>query len=143
MATNFPIYSHPLRAKVIALKGESGETPTASVSKDENGIITITVTNPNDGHPETESVTMQVPIANVSKTGDTATITITDDSGTTTSQIHDGLTVTGAAINASGHLIITLSDSSTIDAGEVRDWQLSTSYNSTTEALTLSIESEV
>lgn len=32
----------------------------------------------------------------------------------------DGLTVTGAAINGSGHLIITLSNGSTIDAGNAK-----------------------
>jgi hypothetical protein len=31
-----------------------------------------------------------------------------------------GIYVTGASINGSGHLILTLSDSSTVDAGAVR-----------------------
>lgn len=63
------------------------------------------------------------PIANVVKKGSTATITITDKTGTTTASISDGNTgaagvsVTNAHINSSGYLIITLSDNTTINAG--------------------------
>ena len=78
-----------------------------------------------------------VGIANISRTAgngaagttDTYTITLTDGSRYTFSVYNgadgvggggsgvDGVSVTGAAINDSGHLIITLSDGSTIDAG--------------------------
>lgn len=57
------------------------------------------------------------PIANVVKEGSTATITITDKTGTTTASISDGVSVTNASINSSGYLIITLSDNTTINAG--------------------------
>ena len=77
--------------------------------------------------------------ATVSKEGKTATITTVDNKGVThTATVsdgadgkdgtngtngtdgtdgQDGISVTGASINASGHLIITLSNSTTIDAG--------------------------
>lgn len=66
------------------------------------------------------------PIANIVKEGSTATITITDKTGTTTASISDGakgetgatgVSVTNARINSSGYLIITLSDNTTINAG--------------------------
>lgn len=63
------------------------------------------------------------PIANVVKEGSTATITITDKTGTTTASISDGaigpqgVSITNASINSSGYLIITLSDNTTINAG--------------------------
>lgn len=66
------------------------------------------------------------PIANVVKSGSTATITITDKTGTTTASISDGVkgdtgvSITNAAINSSGYLIITLSDNTTINAGKAQ-----------------------
>lgn len=66
------------------------------------------------------------PIANVVKSGSTATITITDKTGTTTASISDGakgdtgVSITNATINSSGYLIITLSDNTTINAGKAQ-----------------------
>lgn len=72
------------------------------------------------------------PIANVVKEGSTATITITDKTGTTTASISDGpkgdtgpagpagsqgVSITNASINSYGYLIITLSNNTTINAG--------------------------
>ena len=44
MATNFPLYSHPLRAKVVMLKGAKGDAPSASVEQTSTGA-TVTVTD--------------------------------------------------------------------------------------------------
>lgn len=55
------------------------------------------------------------------KSGKTLTITITDKNGTDHAvQVNDGIDVTAVVINAEGHLIVSLSDGSTHDAGMAR-----------------------
>lgn len=65
-----------------------------------------------------------VGISDISKTStegnvDTYTITLTDDT-TKTFTVTNGISVTTASINSSGHLIITLNDGTNVDAGIVK-----------------------
>lgn len=118
MSTSYPLYSHPLRAKVVMLKGQKGDTSTISVEDNTTGIA-ITTTNPNGGTPVSETVEIQRPTVTVTeKVGGGATLTVTDQFGTTTADIEDGVSVASAEIN-NQHLIITLTDGTVIDAGVV------------------------
>lgn len=58
-------------------------------------------------------------IDNVFRDGDTLVFAFRDESGISV-PLHDGLSVTNAAINALGDLILTLSDGSVLNAGNVR-----------------------
>ncbi|GGN32230.1 discoidin domain-containing protein [Deinococcus daejeonensis] len=72
-----------------------------------------------------------VPVAHVTRTAGGATLdevlnpaiqvnsSVSGPAGADGADGTDGVSVTGAEINGSGHLILTLSDASTIDAGEV------------------------
>lgn len=119
MATNLPLYSHPLRAKVVVAKGLKGDSPTAKITKNSAGLITITITNPNDGHPTSESATMQTPSAKVTQTSAGATITVKDDFGTTTANLANGVSITSAYISNNNHLMIVMSSGVEVDAGEI------------------------
>ena len=56
-----------------------------------------------------------------SKSGKVLTITITDKNGADHSvEVQDGVDVTAATINAEGHLIVSLSNGTTQDAGQAR-----------------------
>lgn len=63
------------------------------------------------------------PTVDTSKVGEVTTITITDKDGEHTATVNDGdpgddgVSVVDASINTTGHLIITLSNGSTIDTG--------------------------
>ncbi len=138
MSTSFPVYSHPYRAKVVMLKGQKGDSPTVEIEETADDV-TITATNPNDGHPETTTAEIIKPKAKVTQTADGATVTITDGDGTTSANLSNGLSVRSAAINANNHLIITMTDGSTVDAGIVNFNELTTAYNAQTEELTLDI----
>jgi hypothetical protein len=89
----------------------------------DDGTVNRTNVYVNDGE---DGVGIQS-IAKTSTSGliDTYTITYTDGSTTTYTVRNgkdgeDGIYVTNAEINANNHLIITLSDSTTIDCGEVK-----------------------
>lgn len=63
------------------------------------------------------------PTASVTKDGKTVTITITDETGTTSETVSDGTdapTITNIAINENYHLIITMSNGTSYDAGYCR-----------------------
>lgn len=82
------------------------------------------------------------PKAIVTKTGDTATITITDIDGTTTASISDGAQgaqgetgetgngIESVQINSSGHLLVTYTNGYIVDAGAVGDANINVSGNS-------------
>lgn len=82
------------------------------------------------------------PKAIVTKTGDTATITITDIDGTTTASISDGAQgaqgetgetgngIESVQINSSGHLLVTYTNGYIVDAGAVGDANIDVSGNS-------------
>ena len=71
----------------ISKTGASGKTDTYTILYTNGNSSTFTVTNGNDG---TNGVDGYSPTATVSKSGSTATITITDKNGTTTAQVYDG-----------------------------------------------------
>lgn len=63
------------------------------------------------------------PTASVTKDGKTVTITITDETGTTSETVSDGTdapTITNISINENYHLIITMSNGTSYDAGYCR-----------------------
>ena len=85
----------------VASVTKSGDTATITIT-DVNGTTTATVSDGKDGedgkngkdgadgHDGTNGTDGVSPVANVSKSGSTATITITDAIGTTTATVNDG-----------------------------------------------------
>ena len=77
--------------RAFMVKGEPGDSPTASVTKEGNtATITITDYNGTTTTTLTDGVDGVSPTASVSKTGKVSTLTVTDESGTTTTTINDG-----------------------------------------------------
>jgi hypothetical protein len=105
-----PLYGPPGKDGKDGEDGQDGYSPTASVIKvddtatititDKNGTTTATITDGQDGQAGADGadgtdgidgIDGFSPIAIVSKSGDTATISITDKNGTTTATISDGV----------------------------------------------------
>lgn len=77
--------------RAFMVKGEPGDSPTASVSKEgDTATITITDYNGTTTASVTDGADGLSPTASVSKVGKVTTLTVTDGSGTTTSTINDG-----------------------------------------------------
>lgn len=74
----------------IAKTSSAGLVDTYTVTYTDGNSTTFTVTNGADGANGNDGTDGYSPIANVSKVGDTATITITDENGTTTATVSDG-----------------------------------------------------
>ena len=72
----------------IAKTGTAGKVDTYTITYTDGNTATFDVTNGQDGDDGADGFS---PIANVTKVGDTATITITDEDGTTTASISDGV----------------------------------------------------
>lgn len=112
----------------------NGQTLNAGTAKGSDGTDGTNGTNGKDGTNGTDGFS---PVVTLTQTDAGAIISVTDADGTKTVNLYngtngadgtngtngtngtDGVSVTNAEINSGGHLIITLSDTSTIDAGIV------------------------
>lgn len=116
----------------ITKTGSAGKVDTYTILLSNNQTKTFTVTNGNDGSNGADGVG----IKSVTKTGtvgkkNTYQVVLTDDTVALTFDItdgadgangndgDDGVSVTNAAVDNTGHLIITLSEGEPIDAGYV------------------------
>lgn len=116
----------------ITKTGSAGKVDTYTILLSNNQTKTFTVTNGNDGSNGADGVG----IKSVTKTGtvgkkNTYQVVLTDDTVALTFDItdgadgangndgDDGVSVTNAAVDNTGHLIITLSEGDPIDAGYV------------------------
>lgn len=116
----------------ITKTGSAGKVDTYTILLSNNQTKTFTVTNGNDGSNGADGVG----IKSVTKTGtvgkkNTYQVVLTDDTvaltfditdgadGANGSDGDDGVSVTNAAVDNTGHLIITLSEGEPIDAGYV------------------------
>lgn len=110
----------------IAKTGTAGRVDTYTITKTDGTTATFTVTNGNDGQDGADGVDGEdgvSPTVTITEITGGHRLSITDAAGTSVADVMDGeagLSVTGAAINGNGHLIITLSDSTSIDAGDAK-----------------------
>ena len=74
----------------ISQTSTSGNVDTYTITYSNGDATTFNVTNGIDGQDGTDGVDGFSPTATVTKSGDTATITITDKNGTTTAEVYDG-----------------------------------------------------
>lgn len=94
-------------------KGDTGATGAAGADGTDGVSITNITKTGTSGKVDTYTITLS--------NGTTKTFTVTNGSdGSNGSDGEDGISVTGASINASGHLIITLSNGTTVDAGNAK-----------------------
>lgn len=135
MANIIPTYSHPYRAKIVMLKGQKGETPTVDITSTDEGVV-ISATNPNDGDPVTTSATIVRPRVEVEETETGATLTAIDTAGSTSANIRNGTSVASASMDDSHHLRLTLSNGTTIDAGEIPLNAFRVAYTTTIDGTT-------
>lgn len=121
----------------IVKTSTSGLVDTYTITFDNGNSTTFDVTNGIDGAPGRDGIdgTDGNGIASIAKTAtaglvDTYTITYTDGNFTTFDVTNgvdgapgrdgtDGVSVTNVAVNSSGHLIVTLSNGNTVDAGKL------------------------
>lgn len=96
-------------ANIKGVKGDKGDTGNTGATG--NGISSITKTS-TSGKVDTYTITYT--------DNTTSTFTVTNGNDGASGQAGaDGISVTGATIDSLGHLVISLSDSTTSDAGDI------------------------
>ena len=122
-------------AYMVGLQGAAGVSPdvettpvsggTQVVITDKDGPHSFTVLNGIDGADGQDGAAGAdgfSPIITTDKVGKTTTITIVDAAGTKYATVLDGVdgkTITNITINSQNHVIVTYSDGTTSDAGEL------------------------
>lgn len=122
-------------AYMVALQGATGISPDVETTQLPNGTL-VNITDKDGPHPFTiyngedgtdgrdgaDGADGFSPIITTDKVGKTTTITIVDATGTKYATILDGAdgkTITNITINSQNHVIVTYSDGTTSDAGEL------------------------
>ena len=122
-------------AYMVALQGAEGVSPDVEVTPvsggnqvvitDKDGPHTFTVEDGEDGvdgRDGADGADGFSPIITTEKVGKTTTITIVDATGTSYATVLDGVdgkTITNITINAQNHVIVSYSDGTSSDAGEL------------------------
>jgi len=122
-------------AYMVALQGAAGISPDVETTQLPNGTLvnitdkdgphSFTIYNGEDGTDGRDGADGQdgfSPIITTDKVGKTTTITIVDATGTSYATILDGVdgkTITNITINSNNHVIVTYSDGTSSDAGEL------------------------
>ena len=122
-------------AYLVGLQGAEGISPTVEVTPvpvgnqvtitDKDGDHTFTVEDGQDGADGRDGADGDdgfSPIITTNKVGKTTTITIVDATGTKYATVLDGAdgkTITNITINAQNHVIVSYSDGTSSDAGEL------------------------
>ena len=122
-------------AYLVGLQGAEGISPTVTVTPVSGGHqVTITDKDGDhtfevddgvdgaDGRDGADGADGFSPIITTEKVGKTTTITIVDATGTKYATVLDGVdgkTITNITINSQNHVIVTYSDETTSDAGEL------------------------
>ena len=143
-------------AYMVALQGAAGISPDVETTQLPNGTL-VTITDKDGPHPFTiyngedgtdgrdgaDGADGFSPIITTNKVDKTTTITIVDATGTTYATILDGAdgkTITNITINSSNHVIVTYSDGTSSDAGELIVQSAVMSVNGQTGTVVLDAE---
>ena len=143
-------------AYMVALQGAAGISPTVDTTPVSGGNR-ITITDKDgphqftiydgvdgtDGRDGSDGQDGFSPIVTTSKAGKTTTVTIVDAAGTKYATVLDGVdgrTIASITINSSNHVVVTYSDGTTSDAGELVVQSAVMSVNGRTGSVVLGAE---
>jgi hypothetical protein len=101
----------------------AGKNATIDSVQKVGGVTTVTFKwTADNGDTRTTSIQVEdgkTPVVNITPITGGHRVTFTTDGVTETVDIMDGVSVTNVEINSNDHLIVTLSDGTTIDCGEI------------------------